>query len=363
MAHVLQLAVKSDLTKSPIVKSTISRISDSPKLLEKLRECCSRANIQSLEPVLDVDTRWNSTWEMVDCAIRLREAIDDLLRRIRQRHDGFTDLSISPTERMAGPITLRTWAVASRYCNFLLPFKEATTLLSSASYPTLSMLVPIYWIAKRHMVGSIVAEDLAVNLVEQVHAEEQGQHQVTSDRDDEIVEALITELYVDDSSSNTEEAEENVERDPAFVAFARAIMDKLKAYEHCVETKEAKIAAALDPRIKRHLATYGLSRGELTDMLVDEYNNNYRDKYEALLLKEGYASSHGHQSGIQHNSVSVLSRYLAQAQQAEQQEDADASFLVELSEWFTRKDGLEVSAPSATVFEWFRVHGATYPRI
>jgi hypothetical protein len=88
-AHVIQLAVKDGLKCSPIIDAAIGRfrelvkkVNDYPKLQEALAKVCSdmKLSMQSLD--LDVETRWNSTWQMVATVIACRKALEELLRRI-----------------------------------------------------------------------------------------------------------------------------------------------------------------------------------------------------------------------------------------------------------------------------------------
>jgi hypothetical protein len=74
---------------------------DSPKLLEALSAICASLKVAAQTPKLDVPTRWNSTWEMLNTTMALKKALEELFRRIRERHDGFTAFSIKPTDDLA----------------------------------------------------------------------------------------------------------------------------------------------------------------------------------------------------------------------------------------------------------------------
>ncbi|KAE8909028.1 hypothetical protein PF005_g3972 [Phytophthora fragariae] len=105
LAHVLQLAVKEGLTECSVVDTCIGTIRDivrklveSTALNEELERICKLLEVKFEQPVLDCVTSWNSTWSMVISAIHLRKPIEELLRRIRGRHEGYRNLSIGPDD-------------------------------------------------------------------------------------------------------------------------------------------------------------------------------------------------------------------------------------------------------------------------
>jgi hypothetical protein len=85
-AHVLQLAVRAGLRKCEFLDNAIGyfrdlakAISDSPKCVEALSRVCSALSVPCRKRVLDVPTRWNSTWEMISVIIQLKLGITELL--------------------------------------------------------------------------------------------------------------------------------------------------------------------------------------------------------------------------------------------------------------------------------------------
>ncbi|RLN53016.1 hypothetical protein BBJ28_00017825 [Nothophytophthora sp. Chile5] len=229
MAHVLQLAVKEGLKQCPLVDTEIGTIrdikkktADSPKLMEALGHVCDVLQIKFTAPALDCATRWNSTMTMVMSAIKLMKPIEELLRRIRDRHEGYTDFTISPDHRLASAIPPSTWLALKAFCSFLIPIKAATTMMSGKNYPTFGMTLVVYHLASKHAAKT--------------------------------------------ASSPT----------PGHTrAFARAFKSKFDEYASAVKTWEAKIAAALDPRAKAMLSQMVGDVDALKLVIIDEYEAEY----------------------------------------------------------------------------------------
>ena len=78
-AHVLNLGVKKGLkaVNNSVTKArkVTSIIKNSTSLCDSLRAFCSLKNIKYLKPILDVETRWNSTYYMLERFIELEPAL------------------------------------------------------------------------------------------------------------------------------------------------------------------------------------------------------------------------------------------------------------------------------------------------
>ena len=78
-AHVLNLGVKKGLetVNSSITKARkiTCMIKNSTVLCDSLRAFCTLKNVKYLKPILDVDTRWNSTYYMLERFKKLEPAL------------------------------------------------------------------------------------------------------------------------------------------------------------------------------------------------------------------------------------------------------------------------------------------------
>src|SRR6266498_399579 len=82
-AHIINLAVKAGLkcVDSAIIKlrQLVIKVRNSPKLLDDLRTICSVKQKQFIMPIQDVETRWNATYCMIECQIKMREIMEILV--------------------------------------------------------------------------------------------------------------------------------------------------------------------------------------------------------------------------------------------------------------------------------------------
>lgn len=130
-AHVLNISTQ-ELFKEPgehilNLRSFIRELRLSPTKMGYLREIYEKENISAPKKfkklILDVPTRWNSTYEMLQRAMQLRTAV----------------ISYSGNR-----ISDEAWAHFDWLLEILAPFKEATDLTVVEETSTLSVVVPTY---------------------------------------------------------------------------------------------------------------------------------------------------------------------------------------------------------------------------
>ena len=159
----------------------------------------------------------------------LRKAPEELLHKIYKRHEGFCQFVISPNDNLAKPISDQTWYAMEDFCNFLLPFKKATVLLSGSDYPTLGMAMPIFHIITEHLKTSIAAN-------------------------------------TDFRSTYT-------------IEFATPVLEKLMEYNSKIKCTQVMIATPLDPRSKSFLDAMHIDKQAVTDKIIHDFNTLYSNQY------------------------------------------------------------------------------------
>lgn len=79
-AHILNLAVQHGLQLvSPVIKKVrdfVIKIRNSTKLSDSLKTVYNQENVNELKPDLDVETRWNSTYLMLEKFLKMRDMLD-----------------------------------------------------------------------------------------------------------------------------------------------------------------------------------------------------------------------------------------------------------------------------------------------
>ena len=128
VAHVLNLIVTTGLEILKIsikkLRKLITVIRKSTKVLEELENLFNIEGKQFLRPILDCKTRWNSTYQMINRACFLKEYIQMALVRSPDLSSYF------PEEN--------EWELYKDLNEFLGQFYNATTTLSSQTYPTIA---------------------------------------------------------------------------------------------------------------------------------------------------------------------------------------------------------------------------------
>ncbi|KAL7147969.1 hypothetical protein ABFS83_06G146700 [Erythranthe nasuta] len=140
-AHVLNLIVQDGLV---IIKDCIEKIRDSvvfwtgsTKRRQKFEEVARQVRVAcTKELVLDVKTRWNSTYLMLSTALVYK----DVFFRLNQRESSYNCM---PSEE--------EWNLSSLICQKLELFHRVTRLFSSTTYPTANLYFPQVCQIKIHL--------------------------------------------------------------------------------------------------------------------------------------------------------------------------------------------------------------------
>ncbi|CAA0806372.1 Zinc finger BED domain-containing protein DAYSLEEPER [Striga hermonthica] len=131
IAHIINLVVVDGINeiKHSIknIRHAVRFVKQSPARLVKFRECCNDEGIVSKSLLcLDVSTRWNSTYLMLNVAQKFERAFDRY-----EMKDPFFRLELKH-----GPPSIVDWENARRMVDILSHFYELTLRISGTSYVT-----------------------------------------------------------------------------------------------------------------------------------------------------------------------------------------------------------------------------------
>ena len=135
LAHTIHLAVEKGLSTPEAqdlitkCKKLVAHFKHSPLDSEKLNNALNAEGKEILKVIQSCSTRWNSILDMSLRALKLHTGMNTvLLPRKKHRHLILTPDEITRLESLT---------------NLLIKFKDVTELISSETYPTLSLLYPI----------------------------------------------------------------------------------------------------------------------------------------------------------------------------------------------------------------------------
>lgn len=153
LAHIVNLIVKSGLKcmeKSVVsIRNAVRYVRSSPSRLNAFKECVKKDELESKKVcVLDVPTRWNSTFIMLDTAIELKPSFDRLADEEDMKFKGYFDeeeenddddedtQQESKGRKRVGPPNDDDWERATIFVKFLRIFFDSTLSISATNKPT-----------------------------------------------------------------------------------------------------------------------------------------------------------------------------------------------------------------------------------
>jgi hypothetical protein len=133
--HVINLIVKDGLKfVEPVVnniRESIKYLRSSTSRKQMFKEIVAREGITfKKKPSLDVITRWNSTFLMLQTALNFRKAFEVL----KSEDQKYTYLPF-----------LEEWKNVGVLCNLLKVFRDATEVISGTKYPTSNLYFHHMW--------------------------------------------------------------------------------------------------------------------------------------------------------------------------------------------------------------------------
>ena len=167
MAHVLNLGAQQILKdfKQPVDKDTYEAGSDSsddmvtavsrlsflcrtirlaPKLRRLMQKVCTEMDVEYLVPIIDVITRWNSTYDMLERAFKIKDVISDTF--FRHKDKDLINLVLTEAD----------WSCVSQLIEVLAPLKEATLLASKDGESLMvTNIIPLYHFCTQMLTESL----------------------------------------------------------------------------------------------------------------------------------------------------------------------------------------------------------------
>ena len=150
-AHIVNLIVRDGLKKLEksilCIRNAVKYVRSSPQRLQEFKNCVMKENIECKGlVVLDVPTRWNSTYVMLEAALKFQKAFwrmgeDDegqYLSWFGEDEPVFEDEVVAShySKKREGPPSNEDWNNARTFVSFLKVFYENTLKMSVTLHPT-----------------------------------------------------------------------------------------------------------------------------------------------------------------------------------------------------------------------------------
>jgi hypothetical protein len=300
-AHTIQLSVKKALEINNEIKALVLRARrlilffKTPKQWERLENIQKKLNYtQILKPILDVKTRWNSTYMAWNRLIYLKNAILDLIKDMEIDNDRDVKYDFKRLKKIL--LSNDEWSLIEELLLILKDFNDITSTLSGNSYATLSLVYPIM----SHLINKI-------ELQLQLHEEDEDYIElldefVSSPNSNEIILDFSNDYGIEDSNIDevTEEIddlfmhadeneegeieileEENGERLKKKIKISKpirtyglknkmlnALYNSLIKYWSVVTPQIGLLSSVLDPRFKS--LKFALNHREITCKILSE---------------------------------------------------------------------------------------------
>lgn len=136
VAHIMNLVVNDGLKLSNDsvcrVRNAVRYVRQSPSRLQKFKSCVEMEKIESKSLLcLDVPTRWNSTYMMLDAAIKFQKAFERF-----EEHDPFFSSELNQVDGREGKPRDEDWEKVKSLTELLENFYDLTKNVSGSLYVT-----------------------------------------------------------------------------------------------------------------------------------------------------------------------------------------------------------------------------------
>ncbi|KAE9542433.1 hypothetical protein AGLY_003294 [Aphis glycines] len=135
VAHTLNLSVNESINQNTeflrvlkICRAIVGHFKHSNLATEKLKEFQKQMGLPELKVKQDVCTRWNSSLNMIERLIQIKNPLSAAMSSLR---------------RAPNCLTSNEWDIITDCAPILKPFESLTIELSGEKYPTLSLVIPL----------------------------------------------------------------------------------------------------------------------------------------------------------------------------------------------------------------------------
>ncbi|KAG9442259.1 hypothetical protein H6P81_018113 [Aristolochia fimbriata] len=153
-AHILNLLVQDGLSE---IKSIIENVRESVKFINqkegRLRtfsEIVQQLQLGEKRLIVDCPTRWNSTYEMLSCALKFK----DVFPRFQNRELAYDYLP-----------SVDEWKKVEKICEILEVFNVVTKIISGSNYPTSNLYVSEVYTVKEVLNRNIDSHNVFVRVM------------------------------------------------------------------------------------------------------------------------------------------------------------------------------------------------------
>ena len=135
-AHIINLIVKDGMADADenvtAVRNAIVYVRASGNRLTSFEQKVDSGRLTRGSLPLDVTTRWNSTYLMLNTALKFRVAFDKMEAEDKLYNDHFLELTDKGKKR-EGPPRYHDWRSIERLCRFLVIFYNSTLVVSAST--------------------------------------------------------------------------------------------------------------------------------------------------------------------------------------------------------------------------------------
>ncbi|TMW67260.1 hypothetical protein Poli38472_012376 [Pythium oligandrum] len=303
------------------LREAVRTLQENPGLLEKYVEECKSWRWDGKKDCegfkLDVVACWSTTYGMVEHLLHCTIRLDELSRRISGQCKGYSHLAGDLADSIK--IKPESWTLAEVYRSFLEPFKDAVTLLSGTTYPTMGLVGAVYRSIRLYVDRLVESQEKEVQRLNE-----------TSSKAAPTVSAVLGF------------------RETVALMFFKGVQSKLCEYEDIALTREAKIAGGLDPRCRGYQPT------ETRQLIIDEfmkcYNKRFEDNYRALTVS------------TRPSKLQKFSQLMADSVGVSTAHRARECIEEEVDDWLALTP-MKLDSDARSVYSWFKENGDEFPRL